>query len=367
MGKRIEIQLTAEDRAALKELTKRGKVSARKLNRARVLLLADAGRSEQEVAQILGTSGNTIWRTKVRYREGGLEWALNEEARSGAPRKLDGRQEAFLVALACSEAPSGRDNWTMQLLADRVVELGIVDSISDETVRTTLKKNKLKPWQKEQWCIPTISNDFVWHMEDILDLYALPYDPAYPQVCFDERPVQLLDDVREPQSARPGVKRRFDYEYHREGTCNLFMFFQPLQSGRHVKVTDRRTKLDFAQCMKELVDIHFPTATCIRVVLDNLNIHTFASFYEAFDPAEARRIMRKLEFHFTPKHGSWLNMVEIELSVLSRQCLQRRIPDQQRLQFEVDAWANQRNAQQATIHWRFSTQDARTKLAYLYP
>jgi hypothetical protein len=225
----------------------------------------------------------------------------------------------------------------------------------------------LKPWQKEQWCIPKVSSEFVWRMEDVLDLYALPYDPAYPQVCFDERPVQLLDNVIEPLPARPGYKRRFDYEYHREGTCNLFMMFQPLQGWRHVKVTERRTKLDFAHCMKDLVDIHFPTATCIRVVLDNLNTHTFASLYEAFEPAEARRIARKLEFHFTPKHGSWLNMVEIELSILSRQCLKRRIPDQAILRTEVNAWADYRNAQQATIDWRFSVHDARTKLLSLYP
>jgi hypothetical protein len=225
----------------------------------------------------------------------------------------------------------------------------------------------LKPWQKEQWCIPKVSSEFVWRMEDVLDLYALPYDPAYPQVCFDERPVQLLDNVIEPLPTRPGYKRRFDYEYHREGTCNLFMMFQPLQGWRHVKVTERRTKLDFAHCMKDLVDIHFPTATCIRVVLDNLNTHTFASLYEAFEPAEARRIARKLEFHFTPKHGSWLNMVEIELSILSRQCLKRRIPDQAILRTEVNAWADYRNAQQATIDWRFSVHDARTKLLSLYP
>jgi transposase len=204
-------------------------------------------------------------------------------------------------------------------------------------------------------------------MEDVLDLYALPYDPAYPQVCFDERPVQLLSEVREPLPAKPGYKRRFDYEYQREGSCNLFMMFQPLKGWRHVKVTDRRTKLDFAQCMKQLVDLHFPEATCIRVVLDNLNTHTFGALYEAFEPAEARRIARKLDFHFTPKHGSWLNMVEIELSVLSRQCLRQRIPDRSTLQAQVSAWTDQRHARQVTVDWRFSVPDARTKLASLYP
>ena len=204
-------------------------------------------------------------------------------------------------------------------------------------------------------------------MEAVLELYAQPYNPTVPVVCLDERPVQLLNDVLPPLPAQPGVKRRFDYEYHREGTCNLFMLFQPLQGWRQVQVTARRTKLDFAHCLRDLVDIHFPQATTIQVVLDNLNTHTLGALYEAFDPAEARRIARKLCFHFTPKHGSWLNMVEIELSILSRQCLKRRIPDQSTLQAEVSAWADARNTQQATVNWRFSVHDARTKLASLYP
>lgn len=204
-------------------------------------------------------------------------------------------------------------------------------------------------------------------MEDVLDLYAQPYDPHFPQVCFDERPVQLLSEIRDPLPAKPGYKRRFDYEYHREGTCNLFMMFQPLKGWRHVKATQRRTKVDFARCMQELVDVHFPEALCIRVVLDNLNTHTLAALYETFEPDEARRIARKLEFHFTATHGSWLNMVEIELSVLSRQCLQQRIPDRDTLQAQVSAWAARRNSQQATVDWRFSVGDARTKLASLYP
>lgn len=204
-------------------------------------------------------------------------------------------------------------------------------------------------------------------MEAVLELYAQPYDPTLPVVCLDERPVQLLDDVLQPLPAQPGFKRRFDYEYHREGACNLFMLFQPLQGWRHVKVTATRTKLDFAHCLRDLVDLHFPQATCIQVVLDNLNTHTLGALYEAFDPAEARRIARKLCFHFTPKHGSWLNMVEIELSILSRQCLNRRIPNPTLLQSEAAAWADTRNALQATVHWCFSTHDARTKLASLYP
>ena len=216
------------------------------------------------------------------------------------------------------------------------------------------------------WCIPTVSSEFVWHMEDVLDLYAQPYDPRYPMVCFDERPFQMLGDVMEPLPARPGQPRRYDYEYRREGTCNLFITFQPLTGWRHIKVTPQRKKADFAHCLKELVDVHFPGAQRVRVVLDNLNIHTFGALYEVFEPQEARRIARKLEFHFTPKHGSWLNMAEIEISILSRQCLKRRVPDIQTLQREVAAWTVDRNARHATVTWRFSLTDARSKLNWLY-
>lgn len=209
--------------------------------------------------------------------------------------------------------------------------------------------------------------EFVWKMEDVLDLYAQPYDPLRPQVCFDERPCQLLSEKRVPLPSQPGQPERYDYEYKREGTCNLFAFFQPLAGWRHIKVTSQRTAIDFAHCMKELVDVFFPLATMIRVVLDNLNTHTPAALYQTFPPSEARRILSKLEFHYTPKHGSWLNMVEIELSVLSRQCLNRRIPNQETMKREIVAWEEERNEQKATVNWRFTNQDARVKLERLYP
>ena len=204
-------------------------------------------------------------------------------------------------------------------------------------------------------------------MEDILDLYAQPYDPARPVVCFDECPYQLVEEVRQPLPARPGQPRRYDYEYRRMGTCNLFTSFQPALGWRHVEVTNRRTKQDFAHQMRALVDVHFPDADTIVVVLDNLNTHTLAALYEAFEPAGARRIARKLEFHFTPNHASWLNMVEIELSVLSRQCLGGRIPTTDQLKGQIAAWQADRNAQQATIQWQFTANDARDKMGSLYP
>ena len=204
-------------------------------------------------------------------------------------------------------------------------------------------------------------------MEAILDLYAEDYDPLYPQVCFDEMPYQLVSETRQSQPVQPGKPARYDYEYRREGTCNFFMMFEPLACWRQVKVTQRRTKLDFAQCMKELVDVHFPNVKKIRVVLDNLNTHTPAALYEAFDPAEARRLTRKLEFHYTPVHGSWLNMAEIELSTLAGQCLDRHLPAITIVEHEIGAWQQRRNAQKATVDWQFTTTKDRDKLRHLYP
>lgn len=204
-------------------------------------------------------------------------------------------------------------------------------------------------------------------MEDVLDVYTLPDDPDHPTVCFDETSKQLIAETREPLPMVAGQSERYDYEYERNGVQNLFMFFSPLRNWRHVKMTDRRTKADWAVCMQELVDVHFPDASRIRVVQDNLNTHIPSALYEKFEPREAKRILDRLEFHYTPKHGSWLNMAEIELSVLSRQCLGRRIPDKTTLEGEVAAWARERNERKATVNWHFTTDDARIKLKRLYP
>ena len=212
-----------------------------------------------------------------------------------------------------------------------------------------------------------MSAEFVAHMEEVLDLYAEPYDPQRPVVCFDETSTQLLADTRPPLLAQPGRPARQDYEYRREGTRNLFLACEPLAGWRQVAVTERRTMQDFAQQMRWLVDEAYPEIPVVRVVLDNLNTHRVASLYETFPAQEARRIAKRLEFHYTPKHGSWLNMAEIEFSVLVRSCLRQRLPDAESLQREVGASVQERNAAQIIINWRFKTQDARTKLHRLYP
>ena len=214
---------------------------------------------------------------------------------------------------------------------------------------------------------PQANAEYVCAMEDVLELYHEPYDPLRPLICFDEGTKQLIGETRIPLAMRPGEPLRYDYEYERHGTCNLFMCFAPLSAWRHVEVTDRRTMIDYAYFMRELVDVFFPDSEIIRIVQDNLSTHKPAALYEAFEPAEARRILERLEFHYTPKHGSWLNMAEIELNVLGSQCLDRRIAEKELLVTEVAAWEEQRNLSASTVNWQFTTDDARIKLRKLYP
>jgi hypothetical protein len=226
----------------------------------------------------------------------------------------------------------------------------------------------LKPHLVKMWCIPPKANaEFVWRMEDVLETYKLPYDPLYPQVCMDESSKQLVGDVRSPQEVQPGQVRRLDSEYERKGTCNLFLFFEPLRGWRRVWVTDQRRKVEWAWCVKELLEVHYPEARKIRLVCDNLNTHTGGALYAAFAPHEAKRLCDRLEFHPTPKHGSWLNMAETELSVLAEQCLNRRMESKDWVTSEVAAWEEDRNRIEAKVRWRFTTEKARIKLEKLYP
>jgi transposase len=372
--KKHRVALTEAERAALGQRLSAVRGSARELARARILLKADSGPvgpawPDAAIAAALDLGVSTVERVRKRFAGAGLEAALrHRRPRREYRRKLDGEQEAHLVALACSPPPLGRRFWTLRLLADRMVELRFVDGLSYETVRRLLKKNALKPWLTRRWCFPPeASGEFAWRMEDVLEVYTRPYDPQRPQVCLDEVSKQLLAHSRPARPPGPGRPNRVDYEYERRGTANLFLCCEPLRGWRSVQVTERRTRLDWAHCIKELVDVHYPDAERIVLVLDNLNTHTPGSLYEAFPPAEAKRLADKLEIHYTPKHGSWLNIAEIELSVLSRQCLDRRIPDRAALEREVAAWQAERNGLGGRVDWRFTTEDARIKLKRLYP
>src|SRR6202453_3893206 len=299
MNIRYRVDLSEAERLELEALLSGGRHAARKLKRAQILLAADAGASDETIASAVRVSGSTVYRTKRRLVEGNLELALSEEPRPGAARKLSGKETALLVATACSDPPRGRKRWTLDLLADGMVKLTEHDSLSRETVRRRLAEDELKPWCKDMWCIPQVDGAYVARMEDVLDLYAEDDDPKRPVVCFDESPTQLIGELREPIPAAPGHPECYDCEYRRNGTANFFLFLDTHKSWRHVKVTDHRTARDFADCMRDLADLHYPEADRIRVVMDNLSTPTAGALYEAFPAAEAHRVLQRLEFHYT--------------------------------------------------------------------
>lgn len=361
------VELTEAERASLESFVNSGSNLARKVKRAQILLAADQGYQDESIAELVGVGTSTVYRAKKRFVERPFEVVLDDEPRGGGSRKLTGKEEALLVATACSKPPEGRARWTMQLLADAFVSMTDHTSLSDETVRRRLREKKIKPWQHKMWCIPNVDAEYVARMEDVLDLYAGEPSPNEPVVCFDESPIQLISEARTRIAAAPGRPARIDYEYRRHGTANLFVFLDAHKPWRHVKVTDHRESADFAECMRDLVDVHYPEAERIRVVLDNLSTHTEAALYRTFPAHEARRILRRIEFHFVPKHASWLNMVEIEIGVMKKQCLDRRIGEREVLCRELALWERRRNDEGARIKWLFTVEKARLTMGRAYP
>ena len=282
-------------------------------------------------------------------------------------KKVDGDFEAHLIALSCSDPPKGFARWSLRMLADNVVELNYIDSISHGAVRRVLKKNELKPWQQKGWIIPPEHNgSFVANMERVLDVYKRPLDSLRPVVCMDESPKQLIGEVRPPVPASPGQPAKYDFEYRRLGVCNIFLACEPLAGKRLVTVTERKTKGDWAVFLEQIANCYRDAAK-ITLVMDNLNTHEPGALYERFPPEKAKALWDRFEFIYTPKHGSWLNMAEIELNVLTGQCLNRRIDDIGVVRREVHAWQENRNNRQAKVNWRFTAKDARIKLLRLYP
>lgn len=369
MNRLYFVDLTEDEREELVRFTRTGKPSARKVIRANILLMSDGhAYTDKEIAEALSSSTSTVFRTRRRFVEGGVEHALRENRNASFDRKLTAAQESTLVALACSEPPAGRARWTLRLLAKHLVLVcEDLENISHETVRQRLREKKLKPWLHKMWCLRRIDAAFIAQMEDILDLYSEPPKPEFPVVCFDEGLKQLVEEVKQPRRAKPGSPAQIDYHYRRNGTAKLLVFMDAHRPWREVIVSETRTRVDFAHAMKRLVDDFYPDAKRIRVVLDNLNTHNAASLYEAFPAAEARRIMRRLEFHHTPTHASWLNMVEIEIGAITTHCLRRRMGSIDFLRTEVAACVATRNAERVRVRWMFDVHAAREKMARHYP
>ncbi len=297
------VTLTQYERDELGTLLSGGRQAARKLKRPQLLLATDAGVGNEYRCQCRRRRLDGVPHQR-RLVEGNLERALSEESRPGAKRKLTGKEEALLVATACANPPAGRARWTLDLLAGEMVKLTAHESLSRETVRRRFADADLEPWRRTMWCIPQVDADYVARMEDVLDLYAEAPDPQRPVVCFDESPIQLIGEVRRPIRPSPGRSSATTAEYRRNGTANIFVFLDANRPWRKVKITARRTAIDFAVCMRELADLHYPKAERIRVVFDDLSTHSAGAFYQAFPAEQARQdLLRRIEFHYVPKHA----------------------------------------------------------------
>ena len=372
MTKKYIVTLTQEEREELSGIIKKGK-NAAKIRRAHILLGADASAegkqmTDEAISKAYSVGIRTVERLRERFVLEGFEIALKgKPATDPKPRKIDGDVEAHLIVLNRSQAPDGYKQWSLRLLADKMVELEYIDDISHESVRQVLKKNELKPHKRLCWVIPPEQNaDFVCQMEQVLDVYKRPYDPNHPVICLDETAKQLVSEVRQPILTSDGVTL-YDYEYKREGACDIYMVSEPLAGKRFVSVQDSHNRLVWAGIVADMVENQYADAEKVTLVQDNLSAHKPYAMYELFEPERAKAILDKIEFVYTPKHGSWLNMAEIELSVLARQCTNQRIASKEELITETTLWETQRNALEATIDWQFTTADARIKLKRLYP
>lgn len=372
-GRKHIVKLSSEEIAKLNSVVSKGTCAARAIKRAQILLRLNSRAKRRykldELSLMFDISKKTINRILESYQRIGIE-CIYRKKRQTPPveSKVTGEVEAYLIAMACHNPPEGYCRWTLRLLSERMVQMNYIDQISHTTVGKILRENSLKPHLVEEWCIPKEqSADFAACMEDVLEVYSRPYDERFPVVCMDEKPLQLLAEARQGRRKKNGALIQ-DSEYVRRGTCSIFLFTEPLAGYRHAKALEHRTRTDWAKQMKWLADEVYPDAERIIMVCDNLNTHDKSSFYEAFPPAEALRLAKRFEFHYTPKHGSWLDIAEIELSALSKQCLgKRRIDNLDDLNSELEKWHTDRNARQKGVNWQFTTDDARIKLKHLYP
>jgi len=384
-----KVELSNEEINRLREITHKGaRESARTIMHANILLLSNDGlgekkKSDREISEIFDISPNTVNQVRNLYSSQGIESALKRKTRLTPPHisKITGDFEAQVIATALGPAPKGKAQWTLRLLAEYCSEKEYILSISHTAIGDMLNTNQVKPHLNKYWCTPKEKDaEFVLHMEDVLGIYKLEYNPRIPVICMDEKPVQLLDEIRERVSAKPlridpdtglpkpGTVEKIDSEYVRCGTASIFMFCEPLGGWRHTVALKTRKKEDFAVLMYEISQQYYPDVDKIILVADNLNTHNPVSFYEAFPPATAYALAQKFDFHYTPKHGSWLNIAETELSSLSVQALgNQRINSVDALNEVLASWEIDRNTRQKGVNWHFTAEDARIKLKRLYP
>jgi len=371
MTKKYHVTLTDRERAELIEIIKKRSEKSLPVIRSCILPAADLNgdkcRTDACISDTYGVGIITVERTRKRFVEEGSDMAVRGKKRDIFKEKVpDGNTDAHLIALRCSEPPSGYSGWTLRLLSDKMVEPEYAAHISHESVRKILKKNELKPWQVKSWIIPEAGADFVCAMEDIPEVYERSYDDKNPVICFDESPRQLIGEKRSLFIDKKGVVHT-DYEYIRNGTADLFMICEPLGGRRKVLIKDQHTRPEWAETIRYIAEDMYPDAEKLTLIQDNLSAHKRSALYEIAEPERARTILNRIEFVFTPRHGSWLNIAEIELSVLTRQGLKRRAGNKEELEQRITEWYEERNRNLKTVDWQFRTKDARIKLKRLYP
>jgi transposase len=357
------MELGSKDRERILEIIKKSD-DARVIYRANALNLRFKGFTLAETADILEITSRTVFNIEQNYEQFGLDRALNDDPRPGSPSEFDDRAKSQIVAMVCSDPPEGFDRWTLRLLQEKAIHHDIVESISHETIRVILEEHDLKPWRQRSWCVPDLDDEFIERMEDVLKIYERDYDESHPVICVDEKPIQLLEDIRPVSGIAPGEERKVDYEYKRKGTANVFCAVEPL-AGEYVnRVTEVRTGDEFAKFLAS-IERRYEKADRIILVMDNLNIHCEKSLLRFYGADEGRKIWSRFDVHFTPKHGSWLNQAEIAIGMYSRQCLGKsRIPDLETLRKRTNAWNKIANRKKVTINWTFSRKKAREKFDY---
>lgn len=360
----IELKLHHTQREQIKELLKYEE--PRVIRRANILNCLHLGYASGNIADILNVSARTVQNVAHAYLENGLQSALYDDERSGRPIDIDDRERSRIIAMVCSDPPKGYYRWTLDLIVEQAHSRGLVSkgSISREEVRIILQEHDLKPWQEKMWCIEEITEEYIERMEDVLEVYERPYDPLRPVVCVDEKPVQLLGDVRDPIPAIPGEVTKFDYEYSRNGTANVFCAVEPKLGVYFNKVTECRDGLEFASFLCDIA-IAYPDAQTIVLVMDNLSTHQKHFVIDLLGNADGERLWERFEVHYTPKHASWLNQAEIAIGMYSRQCLgDHRVGDINNLKGQTKAWNKRTNKKATKIHWRFTRSKARKSLGY---
>ena len=368
------ISLTKKERRIIRHLQKKTK-SSNARTRYAILLAADESAhghdiSNADIANVSGACVATVIDTLKKYCSSGLEAAIKSTRNPNsdtARLKATGDVEAKIIAKACTAPPEGYARWTVTLLTKESAVI-LEEKLSRASIGRVMQRNELKPHLTSYWCIPPAEDgDFVAAMEDVLDIYQRPYDPENPVWCMDEKPYQILDDSRKPLPMRPGDVTKIDSEYVRNGTVSVFCFIQPHTGRIEHFVEPTRTAVDWAEKIQYLVDVIEPEAKKITLIMDNLNTHKPGSLYKAFPPKEAKRILDRLDIHYTPKHGSWLDMAEIGINIMTRECLNRRIPDIESLRKELKAWNDAYAKDPSPVNWQFKTSDSRIKLKKLYP